>query len=425
MYKALEQDFEAYEWAHADRFEQRSGPLRPVVRRSVFAYLDCGRLHGGFARIRCPKCHAEHLLAFSCRQRGICPSCQAKRSAIFAEWLVEEVLLDVAHRHVVFTIPKALRGLIERERRLHGLMAKAAWETLREMLSKAACEPGGVPGVVASLQTFGSYGANFHPHAHILCTEGVLTPDGRFHPVIWPGKRELEGVFRRRFLALLEKAGRLSPSFHETLLSWRHSGFSVDASQRVAAGESGRLERLARYATRVSLAVGAVRDRPDGKVEIDTPPDPGTGARVKIMDRLDFIHAVCQQIPDAKLHQVRYYGAYSCKKRRALRELALSERSESKGARAGAGVDEEKGNVDGEPAILSTDRPPPATPGSAEARRRSSWARMLRKVLEIEPLVCRRCGEEMVIVAWITRTDVIDRILRHRREKGLVSPFEP
>ena len=52
------------------------------------------------------------------------------------------------------------------------------------------------------------------------------------------------------------------------------------------------------------------RDRPDGKVEIDTPPDPGTGARVKIMDRLDFIHAVCQQIPDAKLHQVRYYGAY-------------------------------------------------------------------------------------------------------------------
>ena len=43
LYKALEQDFEAYEWAHAERYEQRSGPLRPVVRRSVFAYLDCKR----------------------------------------------------------------------------------------------------------------------------------------------------------------------------------------------------------------------------------------------------------------------------------------------------------------------------------------------------------------------------------------------
>jgi len=77
------------------------------------------------------------------------------------------------------------------------------------------------------------------------------------------------------------------------------------------------------------------------------------------------------------------------------------------------------------PLVPSTDAPPPATPGSAEARRRQSWAKMLRKVFEVDPLVCRRCGEEMVIVAWITRPDVVDRILRHRRERGLVSPFDP
>ena len=58
----------------------------------------------------------------------------------------------------------------------------------------------------------------------------------------------------------------------------------------------------------------------------------------------------------------------------------------------------------------------PATPGSAEAGCRQSWARMLRKVFEIEPLVCRRGGEEMVIVAWITEVAVVDRILRHRQE---------
>jgi len=31
----------------------------------------------------------------------------------------------------------------------------------------------------------------------------------------------------------------------------------------------------------------------------------------------------------------------------------------------------------------------------------------------------------MVMVAWITKVDVIDRIAKHRREKGLTSPFEP
>jgi len=84
--------------------------------------------------------------------------------------------------------------------------------------------------------------------------------------------------------------------------------FSVEASQRVPAGEDARLERLARYATRVALAVGAVRDRQDGRIEIDTPPDPKTGARMKVLDRLDFIHAVCQQIPDPRLHQTRHSG---------------------------------------------------------------------------------------------------------------------
>ncbi len=76
------------------------------------------------------------------------------------------------------------------------------------------------------------------------------------------------------------------------------------------------------------------------------------------------------------------------------------------------------------PLVPSTDTPPPAPPGSAEARRRQSWARMLRMVLEVDPLICKPCGEEMEIVAWITEVDVVDRISSHRREKGLVSPFD-
>jgi len=349
-------------------------------------------------------------LAFSCRTRGLCPSCQAKRSAVFAEWLVEKVLLPVPHRHVVFTIPKALRGLIERERRLHGLMAKAAWEVLRDALREAAVELEGVPGMVAVLQTFGSFGANFQPHVHAIATEGVLTPDGRFHPVIWPGNRDLEERFRRRFLEHLRRAKRLSASFHETLRSWRHSGFSVDASQRVGAGEEARLERLARYTTRATLAVGAVREQADGRIAIDTPPDPRTGGTVKVLDRLDFVHAVCQQIPDRGLHQTRCYGAYANQKRTRLRQ-AFEARGEAAAEASSPG--EDAGEAAGAP---------PARAGSAEAARRSAWARMLRKVFAVEPLICPRCRQELEIVAWITEPDVIDRILKHRRQRGLACP---
>ncbi|MCP3892646.1 MAG: hypothetical protein GY702_27785 [Desulfobulbaceae bacterium] len=35
----------------------------------VRKYLECGDLHQGFARIKCPGCHHQFILAFSCRGR--------------------------------------------------------------------------------------------------------------------------------------------------------------------------------------------------------------------------------------------------------------------------------------------------------------------------------------------------------------------
>ena len=78
FYRLFQDHFDSYVRAYEERFEPRSGPLRPVVVRSVEEFLSCGRLQGGFARIRCPKCRAEHLLAFSCRTRNFCSSWQAK-----------------------------------------------------------------------------------------------------------------------------------------------------------------------------------------------------------------------------------------------------------------------------------------------------------------------------------------------------------
>jgi len=44
---------------------------------------------------------------------------------------------------------------------------------------------------------------------------------------------------------------------------------------------------------------------------------------------------------------------------------------------------------------------------------RSRWARLLRKVYEVEPLTCPRCGGEMRFLAVIEDAPVIERILRH------------
>ena len=180
FYALLEQHLEDYIRVHSERFEPRHGALRRVVQRVGEAFLDCGRFHGGFARLRCDTCESEHLIAFSCQTRNFCPSCQAKRAALFGEFLTQRVLLPVPHRHVVFTVPKALRGLFERDRRLLGILARSAYDATRSIFQRDLDLRKALPGMVSSIQTFGSF-ANFQSHIHALVTAGLVARGGVFH----------------------------------------------------------------------------------------------------------------------------------------------------------------------------------------------------------------------------------------------------
>jgi hypothetical protein len=165
FYQLFERHFDEYLYAYEERFEPGAGPLRSVVPKAVEAFLSCGRPEAGFARLKCPDCKVERLLAFSCGTRCLCPSCQAKRAALFAEKLADELLAPVPHRHYTFTVPVALRGLFRRERRLLGLLARSAYDAVR-LCFQQLFERGDVrPGCVLSLQTAGSYAANWNPHS--------------------------------------------------------------------------------------------------------------------------------------------------------------------------------------------------------------------------------------------------------------------
>ncbi|MEA3422151.1 MAG: transposase zinc-binding domain-containing protein [Acidobacteriota bacterium] len=83
--------FEKFLLEYEKRFEREYGYLRPVIQEVVNKYLDCGNPKCGFARIRCPECGTERLLTFSCKVRGFCPSCHAKRREEWGEWMHSKV----------------------------------------------------------------------------------------------------------------------------------------------------------------------------------------------------------------------------------------------------------------------------------------------------------------------------------------------
>ncbi len=73
--------------------EARTGTGLPRFVKDEFeADLECGILAHGFLRVRCADCAYEKLVAFSCKRRGFCPSCGARRTAESAAHLVDEVI---------------------------------------------------------------------------------------------------------------------------------------------------------------------------------------------------------------------------------------------------------------------------------------------------------------------------------------------
>jgi hypothetical protein len=70
FYKLVERFFPQFEAVYQERYQERYGFWRPIIATAVARFLECGDLKQGFARVRCPKCRHEILVAFSCRGRS-------------------------------------------------------------------------------------------------------------------------------------------------------------------------------------------------------------------------------------------------------------------------------------------------------------------------------------------------------------------
>ena len=349
----------------------------------------------------------------------------------------------VAARHVGYRPIPARKG----QRRKHILLAgevlpfRVEPSAARARAPTACGRPDAVPGMVGAIQTFSQL-IHAHPNIHALVSEGVFLPDGTFLALPKLATEPFLKLWEQDVFGQLPAKGKITEDVVANMRSWRHSGFSVDQSVRLKAGDQEGVQRLIQYSLRCPFSQARmIQVTEAGKVIYKTEhlpaptclradthrqtlrqagnavgrfPEPGDGELLagparnfQVFDPLDFLAEVTQHIPDPGSHLLRYDGWYSNKTRsqRAQRQPT---------AAAGTGI-------------------PARSPTAREARK--GWACLradthrqaarIKQVHAADPICCLKCGTTMRIVAFIAclpkprrrqerhQTEAIEKILRH------------
>jgi hypothetical protein len=412
---------------HLKTFLARTAEADPLgngipwwVEKDFRAYLRCGILAHGFARARCEDCGHERLIPFSCKGRGICPSCNTRRMAELAAHLTDHVLPHLAARQWVLSVPKRLRPFLHHNPDIAGAVLRIFLRAIRTTLRHASpSAPAHAQlGAVSFLHRFGS-SLNPHLHFHVVVLDGVFSRvddrEAHFHeasllqPEHW---LRLQGVVQRRVLRYFRTHGLLDELDALDMLSWQGSGgFSIDASVRIEGDDRAGLERLLRYCARPpfalerlhALAGVASLASPDARLLYRFPKPTPDGRTEIVLSPLQFLERLVAFVPPPRMHRHRYHGVLA--PHAGLRAAVVT---------IGRSPAETPSFADPEPpepaslASASLDEPPRS---ASPARIR--WAVLLARIYEVLPLLCPACGGSMKVLAFLTDPPVLSAILLH------------
>ena len=418
-------------------FLDSHGALPWFVRSSLERYLACGIMAHGFARFYCAQCKGGRLVAFSCKRRGFCPSCAARRMNSQAAHLVERVLGAHPVRQWVLSFPIGLRYLMAYDASLCAEVLRLSVREIFRHYRRSAKRRGQVPsmvgprcGAVTFIQRFSS-SLQLNVHFHILLLDGVYVEeeDGglRFRTGVKPSTEDLQRVVSKvadKVIALLRQRGEaaaeriaesepalsvlaassvqgraVTKSRRGRTLHWLYDplramergepaaevakdrGFNLHAGVYIREDAPQRLERLCRYVARGPIATQRLTRTENGHVVYRFKRPWRDGRTAVVFSPQEFIGKLAALIPPFRVHQLRYHGVLAP-------------------------------NASWRPYIVPVPIAANDDDGDAGAKSPNySWAELMKRVFDMDVLLCA-CGGRLVFIASIMEREAIQAILK-------------
>jgi len=350
-------------WPKFVEEKRRVGKVLPLFILDEFQnFLACGILENGFVRTYCDQCRYSGVVAFSCKRRGFCPSCCARRMNDEAAHLVNHVLPEIPHRQWVLSFPYHLRFLMACSQKLTNVAFRIFMQSVNAYQGKKAKGFGlknVQTGSVLFIQRFGS-ALNLNIHGHAIFADGVFYKVGaeyKFYRLPQPTLEDLillTEQIQKKVLRKIEKLGLSETDqtvFDENALGelsamsiaqkagfgersgqgLRHygarkievdpddedsfsanvGGYSLNARVVIAGNQRKKLERLIRYMARGPIASARLTEIFPNKLLYEMKTAWKGGTTHVSFSPLDFIARLAALIPPPRMNMVRYHGCFA------------------------------------------------------------------------------------------------------------------
>ena len=446
LYKIVQENLETF---LATVREEAGSPLPDFVAKEFYEYLRCGILAHGFMRVQCESCHKENLVAFSCKRRGFCPSRGGRRMSETAIHLVDNVLPLKPIRQWVISFPFQLRLLMAIRPKIMGDILRITHECIANHLRKKAgfAKTNAKVGAVTLIQRFGG-SINLNVHFHQLFIDGVYEVGAddeptAFHTTGEPTRTEIAKILEKiisRVTKLLERKGVIvkdpetqglqinlsgdvlgDDSFAKLqagAISYRfaygpnkgkkaltlktvpeqdhnadhglvakNSGFSLHAGVAMPGTERDKIEKLCRYIARPAIALERLKLTTGGQVVYSLKKPYSDGTTHIVMTQLELLEKIAAIIPRPKIHLTRYHGVL------------------------GPHYKHRKMVVPKQPLVNGVTQTKEQAEPTAKAR--ITWARLLKRVFNIDVEICAECGGKAKVIGAIEDPVVVRKILAH------------
>ena len=293
-----------------DYYEEIEYTLHPrkTEMENIDKMIHCGDPSFGGAMYGCPHCGNLKFVPFRCHSR-FCPTC-GNKYAMERTTSMSFKLVNVTHRHCVFTIDKSLREFFLKDRSLLDCLFHSANSVITRMFYKMNKSKNFTPGFIMVLHTFGR-DLKWNPHIHCLISEGGYSDDG-----VWRNVKHFDYTFLRnafRTALLNEMESKIGSSFKKVKAKCyreHQQGFYVYAKPNLCDPRIV-VKYIGRYLGRPVIATSRI-DKYDGEmVTFHYNRHEDEQYIEETIPAMEFIQRLIRHIPEKHFKMMRYGGIYA------------------------------------------------------------------------------------------------------------------